>query len=146
MSEITLLRICEDQYLHKKYFFVLFVTTLKQYRKIYIRFRDDISFGKAKSEIERVCRNYVPESLPLDIQRLDIRRSTTQGIRDLMGDASLLLGIISALLVILSIYSAISMDTVSRQKEVAIRKINGATPKVIALMFGKAYIIQFILA
>ena len=54
-----------------------------------------------------------------------------------MGDASLLLGIISALLVILSIYSAISMDTVSRQKEVAIRKINGATPKIIALMFGK---------
>ena len=130
---------------HNQYNISVFFPT-EEASVIYIRFRDDISFGKAKSEIERVCRNYVPESLPLDIQRLDIRRSTTQGIRDLMGDASLLLGIISALLVILSIYSAISMDTVSRQKEVAIRKINGATPKVIALMFGKAYIIQFILA
>ena len=64
----------------------------------------------------------------------------------MMGDISLLLAIISILLVVLSVYSAISMDTVSRQKEVAIRKINGATPKVIAFMFGRVYIIQFILA
>lgn len=49
------------------------------------------------------------------------------------------------MLVILSIYSAISMDTVSRQKEVAIRKINGATPKVIALLFGKTYLIIYVL-
>ena len=54
-------------------------------------------------------------------------------------------GIVSLLLVILSIYSAISMDTVSRQKEVAIRKINGATPKVIALLFGKTYLIIYVL-
>ncbi|GAA6243064.1 hypothetical protein F030043B2_21060 [Bacteroides fragilis] len=113
---------------------------------IYIRFRNDIAFSKAKAQIEKVCRNYVPESLALDIEPLDVRKSTTQGIRDMMGDISLLLAIISILLVVLSVYSAISMDTVSRQKEVAIRKINGATPKVIAFMFGRVYIIQFILA
>ena len=51
---------------------------------------------------------------------------------------------ISVLVVTLSIYSAISMDTVSRQKEVAIRKINGATPKIIGWMFGRTYIITFL--
>lgn len=56
----------------------------------------------------------------------------------------LVLAIVSLLLVILSILSAISMDTVARLKEVAIRKINGATPKDIAWMFGKIYILLFI--
>ena len=48
--------------------------------------------------------------------------------------------VVSILLVVLSIYSAISMDTVSRQKEIAIRKINGATPWIIAGIFGKKLI------
>lgn len=67
------------------------------------------------------------------------------GAVNLMRSAFMLLAIVSLLLVILSIYSAISMDTVSRQKEVAIRKINGATPKVIALLFGKTYLIIYVL-
>ena len=57
-----------------------------------------------------------------------------------------ILAVVSILLVVLSIYSAISMDTVSRQKEIAIRKINGATPWIIAGIFGKAYLVIFILA
>ncbi len=36
----------------------------------------------------------------------------------------ILLAVVSMLLVMLSIYSAITMDTINRQKEVAIRKIN----------------------
>lgn len=130
---------------YNQYHISVFFPT-KEISVIYIRFRNDIAFSKAKAQIEKVCRNYVPESLALDIEPLDVRKSTTQGIRDMMGDISLLLAIISILLVVLSVYSAISMDTVSRQKEVAIRKINGATPKVIAFMFGRVYIIQFILA
>ena len=51
---------------HNQYNISVFFPT-EEASVIYIRFRDDISFGKAKSEIERVCRNYVPESLPLDI-------------------------------------------------------------------------------
>lgn len=36
----------------------------------------------------------------------------------------ILLAVVSMLLVMLSIYSAITMDMINRQKEVAIRKIN----------------------
>lgn len=46
---------------HNQYNISVFFPT-EEASVIYIRFRDDISFGKAKSEIERVCRNYVPES------------------------------------------------------------------------------------
>lgn len=66
------------------------------------------------------------------------------GTAALLQTASLLLAIVSILLLILSIYSGISMDVVNRQKEVAIRKINGATPKVIALLFGKIYLIIYL--
>ena len=62
----------------------------------------------------------------------------------LLQTASLLLAIVSILLLILSIYSGISMDVINRQKEVAIRKINGAPPRVIALLFGKIYLIIYL--
>ena len=41
---------------------------------------------------------------------------------------------------ILGIYAAITLDTEKRQKEVAIRKVNGATFGNIILLFGKLYI------
>jgi ABC-type lipoprotein release transport system permease subunit len=71
-------------------------------------------------------------------------KQSVMGTVALLQTASLLLAIVSILLLILSIYSGISMDVVNRQKEVAIRKINGATPKVIALLFGKIYLIIYL--
>lgn len=58
----------------------------------------------------------------------------------------MVLAVTSILLVVLSIYSAISLDSISRQKEVAIRKINGATPFAIVRLFSKPYIGMLILA
>lgn len=57
---------------------------------------------------------------------------------------SRLFGIFSAIcliLCLLSIYSAITMSTEKRRKEVAIRKINGAEIKDIILLFSKTYIL-----
>lgn len=100
----------------------------------------------AIKKITDICRRYVPETLPLDIRAINDSKQTVMGTIGIMQKVFLLLAGISLLLVILSIYSAISMDTVSRQKEVAIRKINGATPKVIGLLFGKVYLIIYISA
>jgi ABC-type antimicrobial peptide transport system permease subunit len=49
--------------------------------------------------------------------------------------------VISIILCLLSIYSAINMNTEKRRKEVAIRKINGAAVKDIILLFSKSYIL-----
>ena len=95
--------------------------------------------------ITEVCRRYVPATLPLDIRNFSDSKQTVMGTVNLMRSVFMLLAVVSLLLVVLSIYSAISMDTVSRQKEVAIRKINGATPNVIALLFAKTYLIIYIL-
>ncbi|WP_148477549.1 ABC transporter permease [Parabacteroides johnsonii] len=98
----------------------------------------------ALEKITEICRRYVPETLPLDIRNMGDSKQSIMGTVALLQTASLLLAIVSILLLILSIYSGISMDVVNRQKEVAIRKINGATPKVIALLFGKIYLIIYL--
>ena len=56
-------------------------------------------------------------------------------------DIAIFLSAISLLIAVLSIYSAISLDTKGRQKEIAIRKITGATPRTIGLLFGRLYIL-----
>ena len=63
-----------------------------------------------------------------------------------MSELFMLLSVISLIITVLGIYSAITLDTYSRQKEVAIRKINGAGPRVIALLFGKLYIRLLVIA
>lgn len=88
--------------------------------------------------INEICRHYVPVTLPVEIKKLpDDKQDFMRSIQMMQG-AMMILAIVSILLVVLSIYSAISMDTISRQKEMAIRKINGATPTTIATVFRKS--------
>lgn len=112
----------------------------------YFRISPQADVPATMEKIEAVCRKYVPESLPLDIRLITDKRGTKESLQNTVHYGFGIMAFISLLVVMLSIYSAISMDTVSRQKEVAIRKINGATPKVIAWMFGRTYIIAYLIA
>lgn len=109
----------------------------------YFKVSDSSKTSKVIKQITEICRRYVPDTLPLNIYNISNTKQTTVGAMEMTRNASILLAVISILLVVLSIYSAISMDTISRQKEVAIRKINGATPKTIGLLFGKTYLIIY---
>ncbi len=53
----------------------------------------------------------------------------------------LILGVVSMVICAMSVYSAIMLDTRSRQKEVAIRKINGAKSRDIYRLFGRVYML-----
>lgn len=109
-----------------------------------------IAGGKDTDEVigkmKDICREYVPETLPLDIKPITDRKQTLLGTVGLIGTLVNVLAFVSLLLVVLSIYSAISLDTAGRQKEVAIRKINGASPVKIAFMFGRSYMLIYILS
>ena len=52
---------------------------------------------------------------------------------------------VSLIITLLGVYSAITLDTERRQKEVAIRKVNGADWKQIILLFAriKIYLLAF---
>ena len=113
--------------------------------KYYIRIHPKADVHDVMDKITSICRKYVPETLPLEIRLLTDKKGTGESIQNSIFYGMMILAFISILVVILSVYSAISMDTVSRQKEVAIRKINGATPKIIAWMFGRTYIITYLI-
>ena len=109
-----------------------------------------IAEGKDTDEVigkmKDICREYVPTTLPLDIKPITDRKQTLLGTVGLVGTLVNVLAFVSLMLVVLSIYSAISLDTAGRQKEVAIRKINGASPRTIACMFGRSYMLIYLLS
>ena len=112
---------------------------------IYFRISPHADMKATTDKLTAIIRKYVPETLPLEIQPLSGNGNSYEGTIQMMYYGILIVAFISLLVVALSIYSAISMDTMSRQKEVAIRKINGATPQVIAWLFGRVYILTYLI-
>lgn len=101
---------------------------------------------EVRQQVETICRRYVSETIPLEITTMYLTLSKGISVIYMVCDIALSLAIISLLISALGIYSAISLDTQSRQKEMAIRKINGATATTIALLFGRLYLILFAVA
>ena len=97
---------------------------------------------KLKESIIKIIQNYIPGYDPIQIINFgELSHLPKDYTRiEILKDFVFLFSIISLLIASLGIYSAITLDTRGRQKEVAIRKINGAGKKEIALLFGKLYI------
>ena len=51
------------------------------------------------------------------------------------------LAVVSLAICLISIFSTVMLDTETRKKEVAIRKVNGALTKDIAKLFGRTYML-----
>lgn len=58
-----------------------------------------------------------------------------------IGELISILTAISILCIILTVYSSISLETRGKQKEVAIRKVNGAKTRDIVMLFSRYYIV-----
>ena len=112
----------------------------------YLKFSSVKDMKEIRDEVETICRKHVPHTLPLNIVSLEKVTDDRVDTIFLMMRCGLLLGIVSIILVILSVYSAISIDTVGRQKEIAIRKINGATSRNIASLFAKPYVVVYLIS
>ena len=97
--------------------------------------------GKAgKENILSVIRTWLPETIPFVIFSMEEDQFMNNGLGRMMRDVFILFTVIALIIITFSLYSAVTLDTETRKKEVAIRKINGAGYKVIALLFSKLYI------
>ena len=94
-------------------------------------------------KVEAVCRKHVPRTLPLDVRKFGER--SVFSVMETLETVLWALAAVSLLLVTLSVYSSISMDGVARQKEVAVRKINGASRRDILMLFARPYAAMFLL-
>jgi len=95
---------------------------------------------KAEASLRAYFRQQLPESVEVpfhtlmdDIKDLQSFEFKLQGIVGFMA-------LVAILISLLGIYSAITLDTEYRRKEMAIRKVNGAGIKQIAFIFARLYI------
>ena len=96
---------------------------------------------EATAYVESVLRNALPENVSNHIPTLmdDIREE--QAVEFKLRGVVLFMAFISLLISMLGIYSAVTLDTEYRRKEMAIRKINGAGIRQIAILFARLYIV-----
>lgn len=97
------------------------------------------------ASVERILRRMLPESVDVSLSTLmdDIRQEHSYEFK--LRGIVLFMAAVCLLIVLLGIYSAITLDTERRRKEVAIRKINGAGVWQIVWLFARFYMLLVVL-
>ena len=111
----------------------------------YYKIKDGADIKKVKADIEAIYRQYIPETvdgyIPTVAEVVYENEKPVMMLRHLM----YLLTFISLLVMVLSVYSTISLDATTRQKEIAIRKINGARSRDIVMQFLRPYVLTYMI-
>ena len=90
--------------------------------------------------IEQKLREVLPTSIEIKISTLQKDIEENQALENKLKGIILFFSIVCLVITLLGVYSAITLDTERRQKEVAIRKVNGAGLKEIILLFARLYL------
>ena len=96
------------------------------------------------SSIKSVMKDALPESIELSIPTMMDDIYEEHALEFKLRGIVLFMSIIALIISVLGIYSAITLDTEYRRKEMAIRKINGAGVRQIVLIFARLYIVLVI--
>ena len=83
----------------------------------------------------------LPENITYQTKTFLDNIHEVQAIEYNLKDIIFFFAIVSIIITLLGVYSSITLDTERRQKEVAIRKVNGANVPQIILLFARLYII-----
>lgn len=99
--------------------------------------------GKAKEVkafVEITLKEAFPSSVSPRVSTLWENICQAQSMENKLKGIVLFFSFVSLIITLLGVYSAITLDTERRQKEVAIRKVNGAGLRQIILLFARLYI------
>ena len=96
--------------------------------------------NEVKTWIEDTLRKVFPSSIEPKISTLQKDIEENQALENKLKEIILFFSIVCLIITLLGVYSAITLDTERRQKEVAIRKVNGAGLKDIILLFARLYV------
>lgn len=128
-----------------EYFSCMVIGLLKGQGNCYVR----IQQGKekeGKAYLEQTIKEFLPESIQPEIHTLKEECEHTQSTERILRNIFSFFATVCLIITLLGVYAAISQDTERRQKEVAIRKINGASLKNILLLFAKLYMKLLLIA
>lgn len=105
----------------------------------------DGQYKQLLSEVESVIDRLVPNHLPDMLQNFHDSHGEVLMLES-FGSAVWILGAVSIIICAMGIYSTITLDTRSRRKEMAIRKVNGAKSRDIYRLFGRVYLLLILLS
>ena len=128
-----------DEFTQKKNPVFYTLANKDQWGYIYIKAFPGKS-NEAVTHLKQCIYEFVPESISLYIVNFHEEIENVFEVENVMSMFATVFFIISLIINLLSIFSAIAMSAEKRRKEVAIRKINGASIKDIILLFSKSYI------
>lgn len=96
---------------------------------------------EAMHTVQHVMRKALPESVEIKMRTMmdDIREHYALEFE--LRNIVLFMAVVALIISLLGIYSAITLDTEHRRKEMAIRKINGAGTWQIVLLFARLYLV-----
>lgn len=94
--------------------------------------------------IKSVMKDALPESIEVSLPTMMDDIYEEHAVEFKLRGIVLFMSIIALIISVLGIYSAITLDTEYRRKEMAIRKINGAGVRQIVLIFARLYIVLVI--
>lgn len=97
------------------------------------------------SSIKSVMKDALPESIEFSVSTMMDDIYEEHALEFKLRGIVLFMSIIALIISVLGIYSAITLDTEYRRKEMAIRKINGAGVRQIVLIFARLYIVLVII-
>ncbi|MDE6696364.1 MAG: FtsX-like permease family protein, partial [Muribaculaceae bacterium] len=96
--------------------------------------------NETKVEIDRIFKEVSPSRIDLSIDNWFDKTVPSYSMFFVFVIIITILSVISVITTMACIYSAVSLDTRRRRKEMALRKLNGAGRKVIAMIFMRTYI------
>lgn len=91
--------------------------------------------------VEAAYREMLPENITFQSRTFLDDIHNVQAVEYNLKDVILFFAIVSIIITLLGVYSSITLDTERRQKEVAIRKVNGAAVPQIILLFARRYVL-----
>lgn len=117
----------------------------RSYDTYYYRIKERYTTDEAKDAFETIMRKHVPEGLDVRENIHTLYEEHMDRYKELYGLVNLMymLVFVCLLVVVLSVYSSISLDAATRQKDIAIRKINGARSLDIIRHFIAPYLINY---
>ena len=125
---------------HEKWECAVMQECLENFGVEYIIEPEEGMYREVMQQLKDEMRRINP--LPLRETVLNLRDTLTEEFQALLNlqRGAWILSAICALICFMGIWSTIALDTRSRQKEVALRKIHGAKRGDIALLFGRLYL------
>ena len=110
-----------------------------QYRFCYVKTAPGRT-SDVKQSIEAIIHDVRPENIQPKTSTFMEDIEETQALELKLRKITFFMAIVAMLITLLGIYSAITLDTERRQKEMAIRKINGAKTHHIVILFARLYL------